>query len=139
MNKYILDTSALLAFIENEPGSEDVEKFLLDAVECKIQLIISAVSTIELYYISLREQGARIANKRLKLIDSLPIKQQSLHPDTAKIIGEIKARKAMSFADCCVAGLAKIQKAIIVHKDPEFEQMKDELKQHRLPYKTSIK
>ncbi len=139
MNKYILDTSALLAFIENEPGGEDVEKFLLDAVECKIQLIISAVSTIELYYISLREQGARIANKRLKLIDSLPIKQQSLHPDTAKIIGEIKARKAMSFADCCVAGLAKIQKAIIVHKDPEFEQMKDELKQHRLPYKTSIK
>ena len=53
----------------------------------------------------------------------------------AKIIGEIKASKSMSFADCCIAGLAQIHKAIIVHKDPEFEQLKDEIKQHRLPYK----
>ncbi|MCH8127740.1 PIN domain-containing protein [candidate division KSB1 bacterium] len=73
--------------------------------------------------------------KRLHLIDGLPIKQQPLQPDMAKIIGEIKASKSMSFADCCIAGLAQIHKAIIVHKDPEFEQLKDEIKQHRLPYK----
>lgn len=135
MKNYILDTSAILTFIENEAGVEDVERLLLDAVEGKIQILISAVSAIELYYVSLREQGKTIADERLQLIDGLPIKQQPLHPDMAKIIGEIKADKSMSFADCCIAGLAKIHKAIVVHKDPEFEQIKDELRQHRLPYK----
>jgi len=36
MKNYILDTSAILTFIENEAGVEDVEKLLLDAVEGKI-------------------------------------------------------------------------------------------------------
>ncbi len=136
MKTYILDTSALLTFIENEAGVEDVEKLLLDAIEGKVQIFISAVSTIQLYYVSLREQGKTVADERLQLIDGLPIKQQSLHSDMAKIIGEIKESKSMSFADCCIAGLAKIYKATIVHKDPEFEQIKDELKQHKLPYKS---
>ena len=64
MKNYILDTSAILTFIENEAGVEDVEKLLLDAVESKIQIFISAISTIELYYISLREQGKKTASNR---------------------------------------------------------------------------
>ncbi len=98
MKTYILDTSALLTFIENEAGVEDVEKLLLDAIEAKIQLFLSVVSIIELYYVSLREQGNVIADERIELIEGLPIKQQPLHPDMAKIIGEIKADKSMSFA-----------------------------------------
>lgn len=135
MKNYILDTSAILTLIENEPGIEDVEKILLDAIEGKIQIFISVISLIETYYVSLREQGKTIADERLQLIDNLPIKQQALFPELARVIGDIKANKSMSFADCCVAGFAKIYKAIIVHKDPEFEQIKDEIKQHRLPYK----
>lgn len=39
----------------------------------------------------------------------------------------MKAFKAMSFADCCIAGLSKSKKAILVHKDPAFEQVEDEI------------
>jgi len=56
-----------------------------------------------------------------------------------RIIGEIKATKTMSFADCCIAGLAKFKQATLVHKDPEYEQMEDEMKQFKLPYKQKKK
>ncbi len=41
----------------------------------------------------------------------------------------------MSFADSCIAGLAKFMDATLVHKDPEFEQIEDEVKQFKLKYK----
>jgi predicted nucleic acid-binding protein len=51
------------------------------------------------------------------------------------MVGEIKASKAMSFADSCISGLAKFKNAILVHKDPEFEQIEGEVKQLKLEYK----
>jgi len=68
---------------------------------------------IEIYYISIQEQGIKIAEERLRLIETLPIIHVSLTPDIIKIIGKIKAVKSMSFADCCIAGLSNIKKAII--------------------------
>jgi len=73
------------------------------------------------------------------LIETLPLTQESLTPNLCKTIGEIKATKAMSFADCCIAGLSKSKKAILVHKDPEFEQIENEIKQLKLPYKKKSK
>ncbi len=61
--------------------------------------------------------------------------QESLTPQSAKTIGEFKSSKSMSFADCCIAGLAKHKDAILVHKDPEFEQIEEDIEQLRLPYK----
>jgi hypothetical protein len=42
---------------------------------------------IEIYYISIQEQGIKIAEERLRLIETLPIIQVSLTPDIIKIIG----------------------------------------------------
>jgi hypothetical protein len=41
----------------------------------------------------------------------------------------------MSFADSCIAGLAKVQNAVLVHKAPEFKQIIDDIEQLQLPYK----
>lgn len=41
----------------------------------------------------------------------------------------------ISFADSFVAATAIQKKAILVHKDPEFESLKDEVEQLILPYK----
>ncbi|MEK7275228.1 MAG: type II toxin-antitoxin system VapC family toxin [Candidatus Desantisbacteria bacterium] len=134
MNKYVLDTSALFTYLDNEEGVEKIDALLLQALDGKIELFISIVSCIEVFYISLREQGDKIANERLDLVAQLPLKQQSLTHHLMKIIGEIKANNSMSFADCCIAGLARFNEAILVHKDPEFEQVKN-IGQLKLPYK----
>nr|VFK20994.1 MAG: hypothetical protein BECKLPF1236A_GA0070988_102847 [Candidatus Kentron sp. LPFa]VFK33748.1 MAG: hypothetical protein BECKLPF1236C_GA0070990_102228 [Candidatus Kentron sp. LPFa] len=69
------------------------------------------------------------------MLESLPLTQEPLTSDLCRTIGEIKATKPMSFADCCIAGLSKTKNAILVHKDPEFESVGDKIRQLKLPYK----
>lgn len=136
MKEYVFDTSALLTYIENEEGIETVESLLMKALN---KIFISTVTMIEVFYISMQEQGRTVAEERLSLIETLPLIQESLMPNITKTIGEMKAVKSMSFADCCIAGLSKSKKAILVHKDPEFEQVEDEIRQLKLPYKKKVK
>lgn len=135
MNLFVLDTSALLTYIENEEGVAEVEGLLLKAINNEIVLYISIVSCIEVFYITWQEQGKEAAVERLKLIDDLMVIQEPLDSQLTKMIGEMKATQTMSFADCCIAGLAKFKQAILVHKDPEYEQVEAEIKQFKLPYK----
>lgn len=135
MTQFILDTSALITYIENEEGNDQIESLLLQALEQQIRLLISVVSTIEVFYISLQEQGQEVALERLKLIQILPLEQVDVDSSFIQIIGELKATKYLSRADCCIAGLAKAMDAILIHKDPEFEQIENEVQQLKLPYK----
>jgi len=136
MSNYVLDTSALLTYIENEEGAVEVEALLEKALNDEAVLYISMVSCIEVFYITWQEQGKEAAAERLKLVDDLAVIQEPVDSQLTKIIGEIKATKAMSFADCCIAGLAKFKQATLVHKDPEYEQIESEIKQVKLPYKS---
>jgi len=135
VTQYVFDTSALLTYIENEEGVIEVEALLQKALGEEITIYISIVSYIEVFYITWQEQGKEVATERLKLIDDLMVIQESIDGQLAEIIGEFKATKAMSFADCCIAGLAKLKKATLVHKDPEYEQIENEIQQLKLPYK----
>jgi predicted nucleic acid-binding protein len=139
MMPYVLDTSALLTYIENEEGTPEVEALLEKAISEELALYISIVTCIEVFYISWREQGKEVATERLQLIDDLMVIQEPLDSRLTQIIGQIKATKTMSFADCCIAGLAKAKRATLVHKDPEYEQMGEEITQFKLPYKQKAK
>jgi len=135
MTQYVLDTSALLTYIENEEGVTEVEALLEKALDAEAVLYVSIVSCIEVFYITWQEQGEEVAAERLKLVDDLVVIQEPLDSQLIKIIGEIKSTKTMSFADCCIAGLAKFKQAILAHKDREYEQIENEVKQFKLPYK----
>jgi predicted nucleic acid-binding protein len=132
---YVLDTSALLAYIENEPGTDDIDRLLQETLNHQHTLYISVISGIEVFYITYQEQGITVAQERLQLLEDLPLIQESVRPDAISCIGAIKATHTMSFADCCIAGLSKEKSAVLVHKDPEFEQLEGELDQLKLPYK----
>ena len=136
MNQYVLDTSALLAYIENEDGTDEIDFLLRQALQNQLLLFMSVMSSVEIFYISWQEQGMVVAVERLKLLNNLPITPVALDNQFVQLIGEIKATKKMSLADSCIAGLAKFKSAILVHKDPEFEQFEDIIDQLKLPYKT---
>jgi predicted nucleic acid-binding protein len=136
MGKYVFDTSALLTYIENEPGADQIEKLLIEAIDKDLPIFVSIVSLIEVYYISLKEQSEKIADQRIELLKSLPFHFQNIGQANVKGIGKVKAGNKMSFADACIASLSIKKKAELVHKDPEFENIIN-LKQLRLPYKKS--
>jgi len=135
MSRYVLDTSALFALIENEDGAQDVEALLIQAIEGQHEVAISVISEIEIFYISLREQGEEVARERLRLFDDLPVARETLDRDLVRVIGALKVGYSLSFADCCIAGLAQDMGAILVHKDPEFEAIAHLVAQYKLPYK----
>lgn len=137
MDRYVLDTSALLTLIENEEGVDYVEYLLIEAAKCEIELFISVISCIEVFYISLQEQSLDIADERIELIKALLLIIEAVDENLIKTAGKIKAENRISFADSCIAALAKEKEAILVHKDPEFEQLKKEIVQKILPYKSA--
>ena len=134
---YVLDTSALLAFIEDEAGADIVEKLLEQAKAGKIAILISFMAFMEVYYITLQERDETEAEERLQLMNSLPRKRVESTKTIGIIASKFKANYHLSVADAWIAALAKERNAILVHKDPEFEQVETEINVLKLPYKVN--
>ena len=135
MKSLVLDTSALLTLIEDEAGVEEVAALVEEALADQVHLYLSVIAKIELFYISVQEQGESIAKERMELLDDLPVEIIDVTEDLVETIGQLKAQYSISFADSCIAGLAESLDAELVHKDPEYEQVKDRITLQTLPYK----
>ncbi len=68
---YILDTSALLTFIEDEDSSDVVNDLLIKAEEGEIRICLAFVSIAEVFYITLQERDEAEARRRVGLIQSI--------------------------------------------------------------------
>jgi predicted nucleic acid-binding protein len=128
---YLLDSSALLALIEGEPGADRVEHLLRNH-----SVLLPFVVLIEIYYLSLQEQSAEEANARYAMLKALDV--TFLNEVTEPVLlraAQVKAHARLSLADAIIAAFAVVYGAILVHKDPEFEAVKDQLQLEALPYK----
>ncbi|MFZ3048387.1 MAG: type II toxin-antitoxin system VapC family toxin [Desulfatirhabdiaceae bacterium] len=133
---YVLDTSAWLTLIEDEKGADVVQKILEKSRDGEVVVIVSFITFMEVYYITLQEHGTAEAQERVELMASLPIRRIESSRALGILAAEIKALHKLSVADAWIAALAKEQHAILVHKDPEYEQIEDFIRTLRLPYKS---
>jgi predicted nucleic acid-binding protein len=136
---YVLDSTAFLALFEDEPGAETVQKLLESAKKGEIVIFTSFVSFTEVFYITLREKNEEEAKKRIKLMNLLAMMRVESSQELGLIAGRLKSTYRLSFADTWIAATAIFYDAILVHKDPEFEQLKGKLEMLKLPYKKSGK
>ena len=134
--RYVLDTSAILAYIEDEEGADAVEELFERAERNQAILFVSFITFTELFYITMREQGDEIARQRLDLLAQLPLVRIESDPPTGLAAGGLKAAYPLSLADSWIAALAELYAAILVHKDPEFEVLSSRIEQVSLPYKS---
>ena len=132
---YILDTSALLTFIEDEEGAESVESLLIEAEKGNVTVYLSFISLTEVFYITKKEKGEQEASERLGLIKSLALHIMESGEPLNIMAGALKADYRISLADAFIAALCQYHQGIIVHKDPEFEQLAPLMQELRLPYK----
>jgi predicted nucleic acid-binding protein len=133
---YVLDTSAWLTFIEDEAGADRVQELLERAQAGEIVILVSFMSYMEVHYITLQEHDESEARTRLDLMAALPGLRVDSTVALGLLAGELKARHRLSVADAWIAALARERDAMLVHKDPEFEQIGAMLKMMTLPYKT---
>jgi predicted nucleic acid-binding protein len=128
---FVLDTSALLAFIEKEDGAERVRDILLSE-----SIIIPWLSILEIVYISQRELGEEEALTRYALLKKLNA-NIIWDADEALLLNaaRIKSTHSLSLADSVIAALATQHNAVLLHKDPEYEQLQGAVEMEILPYK----
>jgi predicted nucleic acid-binding protein len=132
-DRYVLDTSALFAYMADEPGSDLVGQILSDA---KSSVLIPWPVLFEVYYTTRRRVGEREADRRYALVKELPA-EIGWTVDEPRLLSaaRIKARFPLSFADAVIAAAAEQAGAVLVHKDPEFEALAGTVRLRPLPYK----
>lgn len=135
MKRYVLDTSALLTYLSDEAGAQTVEDLLIDALNATCDIFVSVLTLVEIAYILKRKKQFDVS-MQLDNIQQLPIEVVDFNVRLVRQSAAFKATGKMSFADACIAALAKQKQATLVHKDPEYEMIKSEVTQLVLPYKT---
>ncbi len=123
----VLDSHALMVFLEKEPGYEKLAQIFIDAVEKDELLLMTSVNYGEVCYIILRECGQEKLDEIERLIRNLPIDIYDVDLALAREAARIKAFKSISYADCFAAALAKIKKAELITGDKEFEVVQDDI------------
>ncbi len=126
--KYVLDSFALISYIEGEKGAKIVANILKEALTDKAEIFMSVINWGEIYYIVLREQGKEAAELYLKTINRYPIKIVDIDKFLTLEAANFKAFHKMSYADAFAVALAKIQKAKLVTGDKEFKAIENKVK-----------
>ena len=125
MERYCLDTWAVLVFVGGEHGADVVEKALIEAREGRAEVYMSTVSLGELYNVISREKGYDIANK--KYVELKTTKTIFIAPGQKIAIqaGRLKTKysragRTFALSDAfCLATACKYN-AKILTGDPEF-------------------
>ena len=123
----VLDSWAIIAYLEDEASAESVADIIADAHEQDIPLLMSVVNAGEVWYIVARESSAADADASINQLRDLGIEFVDADWNLAKDAGYFKSRNKMSFADCFAAALAKQRKAHLATGDPEFKQVESEI------------
>jgi predicted nucleic acid-binding protein len=128
---YLLDTSAVFTFIEEEPGFERVKEVLREE-----DTLLPSPVLLEVHYISRQEQGQGEADRRYALLKQFPCEiLWRIDEPTLLTASRFKAAHRLSLADALIAAFAHQWEAILLHKDPEFEVLTDQVDLESLPYK----
>ena len=75
--RYVLDTSAWLTLIEDEAGADRIAELLDKARAGEIVVLVSFMSFMEVYSITLQERDQNEAQARVDLMAALPEKLHS--------------------------------------------------------------
>jgi len=126
----VLDSWALLAFFQDEPAAEAVEKILLDAEAGRTRLLLSVINWGEIYYSVMKSVSESAAETKALEIAGMPIEIVPIASDLEMVrqAAQFKVLHKLSYADAFAAALSKIRKAELVTGDPEFKQLEGAIK-----------
>lgn len=125
---YVLDTWAVIAYLEDEPSGEKVEDLIATAHEEQIPIFMSVVNVGEVWYTMAREISEEEANASVKSMRDLRIQFKDANWEIAQEAARFKSQHKMSYADAFAAALAKTQKADLITGDNEFKPLDGEIK-----------
>ena len=126
----VLDSHALLAFFQDEPGAEDVERLLAKAEAGTHTLLLCVVNWGEIYYNIARKVSPEVAEEKAREIAGMSIEVVPVEADLrlARQAALYKASGKLAYADAFAAALAKLRNAELITGDTDFKQVEREIK-----------
>lgn len=117
----MLDSFALLAYLEGEVGRPTVQALLAGAEAGAHSVYLSLINLGEALYIIERERGLAPAQRALAAVDQLPVKLVPVSRGTVLAAAHLKASFPIAYADAFAIVAARDHKATVVTGDREFE------------------
>ena len=124
----VLDSWALLCYLEQEPGFEKIIELFEKAVDSSRSLLMCIVNWGEVYYQVVRRFGEAKAQEIEQLIQTLPITLVEANKELTREAVRIKAVKRMAYAGCFAVALTRLKKAELYTGDPEFKAVEKDIK-----------
>ena len=121
----VLDSYALLAFFEDEPGADQVHDLLVQAEKSNEKLLMTVVNLGEVWYSIARGYSEATAEAKLREIREMAIEIVDADWNLTRQAAAFKAKGKIAYADCFAAALATQRKAQLVTGDPEFRLLED--------------
>lgn len=128
----VLDSWAVLAYLEDENPGKQVAEILANAHEHGMSLLMTTINAGEVWYILAREVSETEAERAVTDLKRLGIQFLDADWNLTRLAAGFKAKHRMSYADCFAAALAKENRADLVTGDKEFRQVESEIKIHWL-------
>jgi predicted nucleic acid-binding protein len=123
----VLDTWAVIAYLEDEPAGQLVADLITSAHEDDIPVYMSVVNAGEVWYIIAREVSEEEASHSLKQLRDLRILFVDADWNLSQEAARFKSKQRMSYADCYAAALAVVKKAELVTGDKEFKALEKQV------------
>ncbi len=111
---YVLDSYALLAYFEAEPGSDRIRELLEAAKGEQCHLYMCVVNLGEVMYIVERERGLPKAQETLARIDELPIEIVNADRSLTLAAAHLKMDCPIAYGDCFAAALSQLKNATLL-------------------------
>jgi ribonuclease VapC len=127
MSKYVLDSYAMIAFFENEPGAQRVDDILRRLIRKEADGFMSIINWGEMYYNTMREQGVDAAEMVIAQFNKYPVQLVDADRPLAYEAAKLKAIYKIAYADCFAAALSLRLQAPLITGDPEFRKLDDRI------------
>lgn len=128
MKSVVLDSYALISYLNKEQGYDKVAEIFEKCVDEDEYSLMCVVNFGEVYYHALRVGGEQKAKLVLEIVKALPIEIVEANINLTLQAAEYKAYNKMSYADAYAAALAKLRKASLITGDAEFKALEAEIK-----------
>jgi len=118
---YVLDSFAMLAYLDSETAMERVQRILEEAFQEHIRVVLPIINLGEVLYITEREVGLVQAQAALAAIEQLPIEILPATREAVLAAAHIKANYPVAYADAFAIVAAQELSGTVLTGDPEFE------------------
>lgn len=124
----ILDASALMIYLEREPGWEKMREAFIQAAETDRKLLMTTVNWGEVFYLLIRDQGLEEAKEILRSIDTFPLELVPAGKELTHEAAILKMTRKLGYMDSFAAALTKLRGGELFTSDKDFRSVEDEIK-----------